>query len=668
MNYYWNFVLKRYYTYSNRFHPTRYIVAALSVAGALLLTVLLHSLLKSTIFSLFFAAVTFSAWYGGLEAGLLATVLSILACDFFLAPATDNFILRHGANFLHLVLFSLVAVLVSSLYARLHNARQKAETNLAKLKLSEEKYRHIVDTADEGICLLNENLHTEFVNEQLASMLGYRVSEISARSILDFIASTSLTEMQKIFERWHNGSKEKFDCCFCTHNGSQLWAIVSSTPIFTSDGNFNGVLIMITDITARKSIEIERTQLLEREQISRREAETANRCKDEFLAMLSHELRSPLNPIIGWAEILQSKKLNQEKINYALKAIERNAKLQAKLIEDLLNVSRILQGKLSIELYRVNLLSVIEATIETVSLAAEEKSISLNFSNHQSLDSEMCSHKFYVLGDSKRLQQILWNLLLNAIKFTPNGGRVDIELFITENQDFAQIRVKDTGIGIDSEFLPYVFESFRQADNSTNRNFGGLGLGLAIVRHLVELHGGTVEAYSSGRGQGATFTVNLPLLIAESQTIENLHPDTNSYIHSSALANLKILLVDDEVDIRDLLVCLLEQHGAIITPVASAEKALEVLEVTEQDLIISDIGMPNINGYMLMRQIRNTSMQHRHIPAIALTGYARDFDIQQAQLAGFHTIIAKPVEQAQLINAISMCYKRQEIATSNVGA
>ncbi|BAZ13268.1 multi-sensor hybrid histidine kinase [Calothrix sp. NIES-4071] len=652
MSYIWNHLLKRCYTYSTRYHFIRYIIAALSVAVALLLTLSLHPLLKSTVFSLFFAAVTFSAWYGGLETGLLATVLSILACDFFLAPETDNLILRHGANFLHFVLFTLVAVLVSSLYARLHKAKQKVETNLVKLQLSEEKYRRIVDTASEGIWLLNDNLHTEFVNEQLASMLGYRVSEMNARSFEEFITSTNRTEMKKIVERWQNGSKEKFDCCFRAQNGSELWAIVSSTPIFTSEGNFNGVLTMLTDITARKGIEIERTQLLEREQVSRREAEAANRCKDEFLAMLSHELRSPLNPIIGWAEILQSKKLNSEKTDYALKAIERNAKLQAKLIEDLLNVSRILQGKLSIESHRINLLSVIEATIETVRLAAEEKAISLN-SNHESFHPEMPSHRFDLLGDSKRLQQIFWNLLLNAIKFTPHGGRIDIELSFIANQNFAQIQVKDTGIGIDSEFLPHVFESFRQADNSTTRKFGGLGLGLAIVRQLVELHGGTVEADSLGKGQGATFIVNLPLLTQESEAIEISHSDTDLYINYSYLTNLKILVVDDEADIRDLLVSLLEQYGAIVTTAVSAEHALEILAVSEQDLMISDIGMPNVNGYALMRQVRNSSIQHRQIPAIALTGYASDFDIQQSHLAGFDKIIAKPIEQAKLISAIS---------------
>lgn len=634
---------KRYDIYPSRYHLTRYAVAVVSVVVALLLTLLLHTLLQSTVFSLFFAAVTFSAWYGGLEAGLLATVLSILASDLFLTPVASNQLLRHGANFLHLILFGLVAVLISSVYARLHNAKQRAEANAAKLQLSEEKYRRIVDTANEGIWLLNAQLQTEFVNQQLTLMLGYGVSEISARSFEEFIFPTSHTDIKRVFEQWQHGSKEKFDCCFCTQDGSQLWAIVSTTPIFCSEGNFQGVLAMLTDITARKCIEIERTQLLEREQASRKEAEAANRCKDEFLAMLSHELRSPLNPIIGWAEILQSKKLDKEKTDYALKTIERNAKLQAKLIEDLLNVSRILQGKLSVELYKVNLLSLIEATIETVRLTAEEKAISLKFSVET-------PNSFFVLGDSKRLQQIIWNLLLNSVKFTPQGGQIDIELSLAPNQNFAQIQVRDTGIGIEPEFLPHIFEFFRQADNSITKNFGGLGLGLAIVHQLVELHGGTVEAYSCGKGLGATFIVKLPLLQDKSETTESKHCNINSDINSD-LINLKILVVDDEADIRDLLVFMLGQHGAIVTAVASAEQALQVLATSEQDLLISDVGMPNVNGYTLMRQIRDNELQQK-IPAIALTGYASDMDIQQAQLAGFQRSLAKPVEQAELIKAI----------------
>ncbi len=636
-----------------RNHLTRYPVAALSVIVALLLTLLLQPLLKSTVFSLFFAAVTFSAWYGGFASGLLATILSVLASDFFLKPVAENFAFRHGANLLHLVLFSIVALLISSLNAALRAARQRAETNLAKLQLSEERYRRIVDTAYEGIWLLNAQLSTEYVNHRLAEMLGYSVEAIGSSCLSSFMLEATGSEIKTIIQQWQQGVRERFDCCFRTQDGSQLWAIVSTTPILTSNGEFNGVLAMLTDISDRKQTETERTQLLEREQACRVEAEAANRCKDEFLAMLSHELRSPLNPILGWAEILQSQKLNQEKTDYALKSIKRNAKLQAKLIEDLLDISRILQGKLSMEVYAVNLITIIEAAIEIVSLAAEEKAINLKFC----IVGLELPEEFYILGDSKRLHQIMCNLLTNAIKFTPKGGRVEIKMSLTSpSQNFATIQVKDTGVGIKPEFLPHVFESFRQADNSTTKNFGGLGLGLSIVRHLVELHGGTVEAYSLGEEQGATFTVKLPLLQNSDEAKVSKNLDTDSHLVSSSLilAGLKILVVDDEPDIRELLIFMLEQYGAIVRVAASAQQALQVLAHTEQDLLLSDVSMPNVDGYTLMRQIRDSKVgqKNRQIQAIALTGYTHDLDIQRAKLAGFQQILAKPLERAELVTTI----------------
>lgn len=631
-------------------HLTRYTVAIISVVVALMLTLLLQPLLKSTVFSLFFAAVTFSSWYGGLAAGLLATILSILASNFFLMPVTANLVIRHGANLLHLILFSTLALLVSSLNAGLRTARQRAEINLAKLTLSEQRYRRIVDTAYEGIWLLNAQLATEYFNQRLAQMLGYGTEEISNYSFFDFVDETLKSEVQTIFTQWQHGERQRFDCRFCTKNGSTLWVIVSTTPILTSQGNFNGVLLMLTDITARKQVEAERSELLNREQSARAEAEAANRIKDEFLAMLSHELRSPLNPILGWAEILQRQKLNPETTNYALKTIERNAKLQTKLLEDLLDVSRIVQGKICLDSYPVSLISAIESSIEIVRWLAEQKNINLLFSI---LDSA----KYYIFGDCKRLQQIVWNLLSNAIKFTPKGGRVDIELSLLEdaNQKFAQIKVKDTGIGIQPEFLPYVFKSFRQADSSTTKKFSGLGLGLAIVHHLVQLHEGIVEAQSPGEGKGATFIVKLPILEVQDDQQE-FSTDTNLISTSSLLANLKILVVDDEPDIRDLLVFILKQYGAIVTVANCAEQALDILANSKQDLLLSDIGMPDMNGYMLISQIRANDKQ---IPAIALSGYARELDKEQAQAAGFHLSLAKPIETEDLIAAIvSITQKR----------
>ena len=383
-----------------------------------------------------------------------------------------------------------------------------------------------------------------------------------------------------------------------------------------------------TDVTARNQVKEALRQKTE-------ELEQANRIKDEFLAILSHELRSPLNAIQGWATLLRTRKLNEAATARALATIERNAKLQTQLIEDLLDVSRILRGKLNLDMVSVNLASTIEASIDTTRLAAEAKSIEIV--------SLIDANVGVVLGDPNRLQQVVWNLLSNAIKFTPSGGRV--EVCLERNGTQAQIRVSDTGKGISPDFLPYVFERFRQADGSTTRKYGGLGLGLAIVRHLVELHGGTVEAESEGEGKGATFTVRLPLMAVAAPPIQE---DSQSD-GSPDLSGVRVLVVDDEADSRELIAFMLEQYGASVTAVSSAQLALETLPLVKPDLLVSDIGMPEMDGYMLIRQVRSLPLEQGGlIPAIALTAYAGEVDQQQALSAGFQMHLAKPVKPALL--------------------
>ncbi|MBD2532188.1 PAS domain S-box protein [Nostoc flagelliforme FACHB-838] len=392
---------------------------------------------------------------------------------------------------------------------------------------------------------------------------------------------------------------------------------------------------------------MERARLYEAEQTAREAAENANRIKDEFLAVLSHELRSPLNPILGWSKLLQTKKLDEKTVPQALKTIERNARLQAQLIEDLLDISRILQGKLSLNIYPVDLTSVISAAMETVRLSAEAKSIEMHISLEPNLGQ--------VLGDSGRLQQVVWNLLSNAVKFTPAGGRVDIRLSscVNSNSNSALIQVSDTGKGIDPNFLPYVFEYFRQENSSTTRKFGGLGLGLAIVRHLVELHGGTVQVESEGEDQGATFTVRLPLI----QNQLEIKQDISNSETSSNLNGINILVVDDDVDTREFIAFLLEQYGASVTAVASANEALAALSQSLPDILLSDIGMPEVDGCMFMRQVRTLpAEQGGQIQAIALTAYAGEMNAKQVLAAGFNKHLAKPVEPAELIDAIANLY------------
>ncbi|MBD2679478.1 MULTISPECIES: response regulator [Nostoc] len=368
----------------------------------------------------------------------------------------------------------------------------------------------------------------------------------------------------------------------------------------------------------------------------------ANRIKDEFLAVLSHEIRTPLNPILGWAKLLRTNKLDREKTALALETIERNAKLQTKLIEDLLDISRILRGKLSLNVCPVDLATIIRAAMETVRLSAEAKSIQI----HSALDPAVGQ----VFGDAGRLQQIVWNLLSNAIKFTPEGGQVEIYLEQIDSQ--VQIRVKDTGKGINRDFLPYVFETFRQADSATTRKFGGLGLGLAIVRYLVEMHGGTVLAESLGEGHGATFIVKLPMILTD--TVDSSKESDVMATNTPAFNGLKILVVDDEPDSLELVSFVLQQSGATVTAVSSATEVLEILPQWKPDLLVSDIGMPGMDGYMLLRQIRLMSPeQGGQILAIALTAYAGEGNEQRAKAVGFQAHISKPIDPAQLIETIA---------------
>ncbi len=393
------------------------------------------------------------------------------------------------------------------------------------------------------------------------------------------------------------------------------------------------------DVTDRKQAEAEREQLLAREQAAREQAESANRIKDEFLAVLSHELRTPMNPILGWSNLLLQGKLDSARTAQAIATIERNAKLQVQLIEDLLDISRILRGKLTLTTLPVQLSTVIFAAIDTVRLAVDAKAIQLNVKLEEGGQ---------VLGDAARLQQVLWNLLSNAVKFTPTGGQITVELTHVSNQ--AQIQVRDTGKGIHPDFLPDVFEHFRQEDGATTRKFGGLGLGLAIVRQIVEMHGGRVSADSPGIDQGAIFTVRIPVTPQSITAISSVR----SIQSSTDLCGVQILVVDDEADSREFIAFVLEQEGAIVTTVASGTDALQIFTKSPPDLLISDIGMPGMDGYMLMHHIRELTVQQgKHVPAIALTAYAGEADEQRAVLVGFQKHLAKPLDPTVGVAAVS---------------
>ncbi|MEG4106317.1 PAS domain S-box protein [Microcoleus sp. S13_C5] len=418
-----------------------------------------------------------------------------------------------------------------------------------------------------------------------------------------------------------------------------LWA----TPVRDSNGNINCMSI-IADISDRKQVEAQRAQLLEREQVARAEAEAISRRKDEFLDSLSHELRTPLNVIHGWAQILRAHAYNEDKLASGLEAIERQSKVQMQLVEDLLDVSRIIQGKLVLKPGWFYMVRTIEAAHNSVRLAAEAKSVTVSL--------ELDPAVGLMWGDAPRLQQVVWNLLTNAVKFTPSGGNVELRLSAVAVSDssspnYVQITVSDTGKGIAAEFLPYVFDRFRQADASKTKAESGLGLGLAIVEHLVQLHGGTVTAESPGKDQGATFTVTLPLKQPRSKQ-PHLRGERKSHPRPPGiLAGLKVLVVDDEPDNREFLMVALQQWGATATAAASAAEAIDILQQSPPDILVSDIGMPVEDGYSLIRQVRSSeSDKIKSLPAVALTAYASEEDRDQAIATGYNEHLTKPIEPA----------------------
>lgn len=391
----------------------------------------------------------------------------------------------------------------------------------------------------------------------------------------------------------------------------------------------------------RKRAEEKLAHLLVRERSARADAEKANRLKDEFLATLSHELRTPLNAVIGWSRMLRSGRLDQISAGHAIDVIERNAWSQKQIIEDILDVSRVITGKLQLHLGPVDLVAVVNAALDAVRPAFDAKEIKVRTDFQEGLK--------IIVGDADRLQQVVWNLLSNASKFTPPRGAVGIS--VTQDQTHAQILVSDSGPGVAADFLPHVFERFRQADGSTTRMHGGLGLGLAIVRHLVELHGGMIEVENRS---GAVFTVQLPLPSVELNLPETPSPlAVEQEVSRTDLKDLRILVVEDELDALDLLAIDLREHGAIVTGVSSASEALERLGREHFDLIISDIGMADTDGYSFIKQIRETEgAEGQHVPAIALTAYARAQDRIRALAAGYNTHVAKPVEIRELVSVV----------------
>ena len=513
----------------------------------------------------------------------------------------------------------------------------------------------IVESSNDAIVSKNLDGIVTSWNGAAERMFGYSAAEIVGQPITKIIPRERESEEREILDRIRRAEKvELFESVRRRKNGKLIDVSLSISPILDRSGKVTGASKIARDITERKQIESEREALLKSEREARSVAEQAARSRDEFLGLVSHELRTPLNGMLGWAQYLKSQPLSTS-VAEGIDAIERGARTQATLIEDLLDMNRIASGQLALDIATVDLASVIEAAVANLRPAAKSKQIDLQLLLHPT--------RLYVTGDATRLQQVVWNLLSNAVKFTPNGGSIDVILRQTESH--AEVIVKDTGMGIAPDFLPYVFDRFRQADGSTTRAHGGLGLGLSIAKHIVELHGGTVRAESAGKGHGAALVVLLPLARVATETSSGQHSlVTDVPLYGGIdLTGVKILLVDDDGESRLVIERILSHAHAIVSTGESANEALAILASEKIDVLISDIGMPEMDGYEFIRIVReDLHLSASALPAVALTAYAGWEDRTRAMLAGFQMHISKPVEPKELLATIANFASRPSTA------
>ncbi len=538
-------------------------------------------------------------------------------------------------------------------------ARRQAEESLRD---SERRLRAIFDQAIAGIAQTDPEGRFLMVNERYCEIVGRSASELAALRLSDITHPEDLPRNSALFEGLlGDGGNFVVEERYVRPDGTQVWVRKQVSAVRDADGTPRSGFAIVEEITERKRAEAEKDDALRREQGARAEAEAANRSKDEFLAVVSHELRTPLTAILGWLRLMKLGAVETSSRSRALDTVERNANALVRLVEDLLDVSRIVAGKLELETSPMKLSAVAHAATEAVRPAAEAKQISIS--------SRLDPDPSPVLGDPARLQQAVWNLLANAVKFTPQGGRIDVSL---ERQNgTVQLTVADSGIGIRREFLPRVFERFRQADSTQSRKHSGLGLGLSIVRHVVEMHGGSVRAESPGEGRGATFTLTLPVHRAPTAALAPVpplapillpHPRPGAVRSlpadsSTPLPSLKgacVLLVEDEADSRALLTRVLTWRGAEVHAASSALEARALLRRRKPDVLVSDIGMPGESGYALIESIRAAEAgSARRLPAVALTAYAQEAHRAKALAAGYDAHVPKPVEPALLIRTVA---------------
>ncbi len=508
-------------------------------------------------------------------------------------------------------------------------------------RTTDARFRTVFELASGGIALLDPRLHYVDVNPAFCAIAGRERTEIVGKHCDELVAPGHESLCSAVHEALSDGGHWEGTLPLQRPDGTVAdveWRMVAE--------NGTGARIAIaTDITDRSRAESERERLLASERAARTDAERSNRIKDEFLATLSHELRNPLNAMLGWASVLKRKNVTPAMLEQGLDAIERNSRVQSHLIEDLLDFAGIRFGKMRLDIDSVQPARAVEAAVEVVATQAHHKGVELHL--------HVADRNTYVLADESRLQQVVWNLLSNAIKFTPAGGRVEVGAGAVDDQ--YEISVTDTGRGIDPEFLPQIFERFSQQESGTGKRFAGLGIGLTIVKHLVDIQHGTIDVSSEGAGRGATFRVRLPLT--------QQRPREEASDQSSRLRRLRVLVVEDDSDARALITRILTDAGARVIEAASADAALTQIEKALPDVLVSDIGMPQQDGYQLIRKVRSRGIDAARLPAVALTAFSRLQDRSDALAAGFQAHLAKPVRAEALISAVSNLVHRPPEAT-----
>jgi len=509
----------------------------------------------------------------------------------------------------------------------------------------------IVDSSEDAIISKSlEGIITSW-NNSAERMFGYTPEEAIGKSIVMIIPPELRAEETMILGRLRRGERiEHFETVRVTKTGKRISLSLTVSPVRNKQGEIIGASKIARDITYKVRADRELTRLLASERAARERAEAASRAKDEFVAMISHEIRSPLNAILGWSHMLRQGALDKTATANALESIERNARAQAQLVSDLLDVSRVITGKLRINARPVDIMNSVESALESVHPAAEAKQITI--------DVQREPYATVVTGDADRLQQVFWNLLSNAVKFTPRQGHVSVK--IARTNSYLEVAVSDSGTGIPEDFLPYIFERFTQADTTSARKHAGLGLGLSIARHIVELHGGTIAAESAGEGKGATFRITLPVRALHPQEVDSAQTavPVDTIANEIMLNGLRIMVVDDEDETRELLKMMLSSHGAEVLAAASGTEALAQIDECQPGIIVSDIGMPVMDGYMFMKRVRALDSEQRSVPAIALTAYARAEDRLRALAAGFQMHVPKPVEASELVMVIASLVRR----------